>query len=226
MPVDPQIQVLLDKGTGVPATHTLSVDVARAQYEARIALMASPAEIASVREQTIDGPGGPLRIRIYTPTVQGYCMTGCRFVLEPESRTGVRSTLRWREPDSNHRSLRQVYTPTSRIFSDRLRCAPAGYDPVGPYWPRNVLERLIAEVFEGQVEFARGVFLDPRRNADSARFCQAFKTGGDVDAITKDVPVLDHHVAHVDADAELDAVIGRHAGVALCHPALHFDGAA
>src|SRR5262249_11467364 len=32
--------------------------------------------------------------------------------------------------------------------------------------------------------------------------------------------------SHVDADAELDAVIGQHAGVALCHPALHFDGAA
>src|SRR5437016_2356403 len=29
--------------------------------------MAAPAEIAAVREQTIDGPGGPLRIRIYTP---------------------------------------------------------------------------------------------------------------------------------------------------------------
>jgi acetyl esterase len=71
MPVDPQIQVLLDKGTGVPATHTLPVDVARAQYEARIALMAPPAEIASVREQTIDGPGGPLRIRIYTPQGTG-----------------------------------------------------------------------------------------------------------------------------------------------------------
>ena len=67
MPVDPQIQVLLDKGTGVPATHTLPVEVARAQYEARIALMAPAAEIAGVREQTIDGPGGPLRIRIYTP---------------------------------------------------------------------------------------------------------------------------------------------------------------
>jgi hypothetical protein len=67
MPVDPQIQALLDKGTGVPATHTLSVDVARAQYEARIALMTPPAEIAGVREQTVAGPGGPLRIRIYTP---------------------------------------------------------------------------------------------------------------------------------------------------------------
>ena len=67
MPVDPQIQALLDKGTGVPATHTLPIDVARAQYEARIALMAPPADIAGVREQTIDGPGGPLRLRIYTP---------------------------------------------------------------------------------------------------------------------------------------------------------------
>jgi len=67
MPVDPQIQVLLDRGTGVPATHTLPVDVARAQYEARIALMAPPAGIAGVREQTIDGPSDQLRIRIYTP---------------------------------------------------------------------------------------------------------------------------------------------------------------
>src|SRR5205085_4334382 len=67
MPVDPQIQALLDRGTGVPATPTLPVDVARAQYEARIALMAPAADIASVRERTIDAAGGPLRIRIYTP---------------------------------------------------------------------------------------------------------------------------------------------------------------
>ncbi|HUC71630.1 MAG TPA: alpha/beta hydrolase [Stellaceae bacterium] len=71
MPVDPQIQALLDKGAGVPATHTLAVDVARAQYEARIALMARPADIAGVREQMIDVPGGPLRIRIYTPSGSG-----------------------------------------------------------------------------------------------------------------------------------------------------------
>jgi len=67
MPVDPQIQTLLDKATGVPATHTLPVNMARAQYEARIAVMAPPADIAGVREQTIDGPGGPLRLRMYAP---------------------------------------------------------------------------------------------------------------------------------------------------------------
>jgi acetyl esterase len=71
MPLDPQIQALLDKGTGVPATHTLPVDVARTQYEARIALMAPPAKIAEVREESINGPGGPLRIRVYTPSGTG-----------------------------------------------------------------------------------------------------------------------------------------------------------
>jgi acetyl esterase len=67
LPVDPQIQALLDRGAGVPATHTLPVAVARTQYEARIALMAPPPEIAGMREETVDGPGGPLRIRLYTP---------------------------------------------------------------------------------------------------------------------------------------------------------------
>jgi len=67
MPLDPQIQALLDKGAGVPATHTLSVDVARAQYEARIASMARPADIAGARDHMIEGPGRPLRLRIYTP---------------------------------------------------------------------------------------------------------------------------------------------------------------
>ena len=58
MPVDPQIQFLLDKGAGVPATHTLPVAEARAQYEARIAIMAAPAPVADVAERAIEGPGG------------------------------------------------------------------------------------------------------------------------------------------------------------------------
>ena len=56
--INQQIQALLDKGTGVPATHTLPVDVARAQYEARIALMASPAEIAGVASRRSMGRAG------------------------------------------------------------------------------------------------------------------------------------------------------------------------
>ena len=71
MPVDPQIQALLDRGSGVPATHTLPVDEARRLYEARVAVMAPPAEVAIVAERDIAGPAGPLRLRIYTPKGHG-----------------------------------------------------------------------------------------------------------------------------------------------------------
>ncbi len=67
MPVDPQIQALLDKGTGVPATHTLSVAEARVQYEARVVIMAPAAAVGAVSERAITGPGGDLRLRIYQP---------------------------------------------------------------------------------------------------------------------------------------------------------------
>ncbi|CAN5911925.1 alpha/beta hydrolase [soil metagenome] len=71
MPVDPQIQALLDKGTGVPATHTLPVAEARRLYEARIAVMAPPAGVATVAELSIEGPGGARALRLYTPLGQG-----------------------------------------------------------------------------------------------------------------------------------------------------------
>lgn len=67
MPLDPQIKALLDRGTGVPATHTLPVAEARALYEARIAVMAPPAAVADVSERVIDGRGGKLRLRVYRP---------------------------------------------------------------------------------------------------------------------------------------------------------------
>jgi acetyl esterase len=71
MPIDPQIQAILDLGAGVPATNTLSVAEARTQYEGRIRLMAPPAEVAAVTERTIAGPGGDLRLRIYRPIGRG-----------------------------------------------------------------------------------------------------------------------------------------------------------
>jgi acetyl esterase len=71
MPVDPQIQALLDKGAGVAATHTLPVGVARAQYESRIPLMGKSATVAAVSERTVTGPAGDLRLRIYTPLGTG-----------------------------------------------------------------------------------------------------------------------------------------------------------
>jgi len=71
MPVDPQIQVLLDRAAGLPGTHTLSVAAARKRYDALVPALPPSAPIAAVRERVIDGPGGPLKLRIYTPMGAG-----------------------------------------------------------------------------------------------------------------------------------------------------------
>ncbi len=71
MPVDPQIQALLDRATSLPATHTLPVAEARRQMEARTAAMAAPATVGAVAERRMDGPAGPIRLRIYTPASAG-----------------------------------------------------------------------------------------------------------------------------------------------------------
>jgi len=71
MPVDPQIQAILDRAAHLPGTHTLSVPVARARYDALVKVLPPAAAIASVAERTIDGPGGALKLRIYTPEGTG-----------------------------------------------------------------------------------------------------------------------------------------------------------
>ena len=54
-----------------------------------------------------------------------------------------------------------------------------------------------------------------------------FQPRGDIDAVAHQVAVaLLDDVAEMNADAKLDAPVGRHAGVALDHRVLHFDRAA
>src|SRR5439155_10578038 len=105
---------------------------------------------------------------------------------------------------------------------------PAGgrrSDPVDPDGPRDVLQFRLAEILESEIKPASGVFLHPCRNADPARLGDPFEAGGDVDPVTEDVAILDDDVALVDADAELDAVGGRDAGVPVAHRLLHLDRA-
>ena len=71
MPVDPQIQALLDLRAEFPPMHTLSVADARAQVAARPIPGLRIPEIASVRQIDIPGPGGPLALRVYTPMGSG-----------------------------------------------------------------------------------------------------------------------------------------------------------
>jgi len=72
-----------------------------------------------------------------------------------------------------------------------------------------------------KIEAAGGILLHARGDADAAGLSQALQTGCHVDAITEDVTVLDHDVALVNPDAELDAVVGRLGRVAFSHAGLH-----
>lgn len=71
MPVDPQIQVLLQLRAALPPMHTLSVADARAQTAARAIPGLRIPEVASVVNRDMQGPGGPLPLRIYTPSGAG-----------------------------------------------------------------------------------------------------------------------------------------------------------
>src|SRR5262249_1828595 len=61
-------------------------------------------------------------------------------------------------------------------------------------------------------------------HADAPWLRQSFEACRDVDAIAVDVLVVDDDVAHVQPDAELDAPLRRHLGVALGHFPLDIDG--
>src|SRR4029077_4782644 len=52
---------------------------------------------------------------------------------------------------------------------------------------------------------------------------QGFDPCGDVDAVAVKVVALDDHIAEIDADAQLDAVVRLDTGVPLGHRLLHFD---
>ena len=66
MPVDPQMQAILDARAGLPAIHALSVEQARARLKAPRPPGLRVEEVAAVSDRTIPGPGGPLGLRVYT----------------------------------------------------------------------------------------------------------------------------------------------------------------
>src|SRR3984957_3634849 len=71
MPVDPQIQMLLDLGAALPPFHTLSVAEARAQFEKRAFPGLRVPDVARVVNRDMQGPNGSLALRVYTPLGEG-----------------------------------------------------------------------------------------------------------------------------------------------------------
>jgi acetyl esterase len=71
MPIDPQIRTLLDLRAALPPFHTLPVPEARAQFSARNVPGMRADPVASVVNRDMQGPGGSLGLRIYTPNGTG-----------------------------------------------------------------------------------------------------------------------------------------------------------
>jgi acetyl esterase len=68
MTLDPDVERLLEliKTAGRPALDSLPPPEARVAYKAgRTILQPDPAEVASVRDLTVPGPGGPIPVRLY-----------------------------------------------------------------------------------------------------------------------------------------------------------------
>lgn len=66
----PTLRAMLDKAAGLPPMHTVPVETIRAGDLARYSIGVPPDPVASVEDRSIEGPGGPLRVRIYRPDLE------------------------------------------------------------------------------------------------------------------------------------------------------------
>ena len=103
----------------------------------------------------------------------------------------------------------------------------AGLDRINSHWPSDVLEFFLSEIDELFLEAVTHLAIGVLGKTDTARISNAFQSRGNIDAVAHQVAVaLLDHIAEMDADAELDAALGRKASIALDHAVLHLDGAA
>jgi hypothetical protein len=85
--------------------------------------------------------------------------------------------------------------------------APAQDEPINADGLRDILDGLLAEVFEFKRQFFHDVIVNAARDADTSGVCQPFQTCGDIHPVAENIPVLQHDVADVDADAKLHSAI-------------------
>lgn len=69
MTLHPQLQAMLDKAAGLPPLHTLTVEAIRATDLKRYDIGVPKEAVAAVEDRTIAGPRGPIRLRLYRPSL-------------------------------------------------------------------------------------------------------------------------------------------------------------
>src|SRR5271157_1405386 len=126
------------------------------------------------------------------------------------------------DPDGEDGQRRALF------WSEGLRLGrDADSERINPDRFGDVLELGRAEIGDGEIEPPLHVPVGVLGETDRARLANAFEARSDVDPVAHQIAVafLDD-VAQMNADTELDAALGRQAGVSLDEAVLHFDRAA
>ena len=87
----------------------------------------------------------------------------------------------------------------------------------------DVLEPVGAGIDQRDAETFAGLMTGLARNRHAAGGGDRFEADGDVDVVAEHLVLVGHHVAHVDAHAELHGSIGGEVLVSLGHHHLHRD---
>jgi hypothetical protein len=101
------------------------------------------------------------------------------------------------------------------------------HHPPRPHRLNDVLDRLFAQILVLQGQFILDLVVNRAREEHPAWVGQPLQPGGHIDPITVDLFAIDHHIAHVQADAKLHAAVRQQCGilgfqcVLDCHRALH-----
>ncbi len=101
-----------------------------------------------------------------------------------------------------------------------------GAQCIDPHRPSDIFDALLAEILDRVGAACRGFGLAPSARCRSRPAQRGFQASRDIDAVAKDVVILDDDVAEIDPDAEPDPPLVGHIGLAVDHRPLHLGGTA
>src|SRR5688572_31022461 len=94
------------------------------------------------------------------------------------------------------------------------------------HWPGDILDGMLTQIGEADRKLLRDMLAHGGADTNLAGIGESFEPRGDIDAVAENIVALHDDVAHVDADAEPDALTFVDVGIAAIYTLLHHNGAA